>query len=726
MVLSFLIDWFLRPPYGVRLVHGLLSLTAFAWALHRFVARPLRRPLSDEEVALAVEARVPRLQDRLVGALQWERILADPDCGESRTFMEEATREAAEAVRGVRAGTLTDPRPARRSLLLGCIAAGLLLLGGAALGETAAIWARRSLLLLDEPWPQRTTLVVVGFDADLPRVVTIGEDLPVQVRVEGVVPDDGVILHYRTLDSDDSPTERDARPMLQSADDGRSFGFVFHEVPSSFQFWVTGGDDDDGEPRFSVRALVPPAIEEVVADLAFPPATGLPPEQRRGGDLEVPTGTRVEMAVRANVVLREVSFVHPEGAPARLLAPEPDGRTVRVAVTVTESADWRLDMEGADGARSIPSRNTRRFTALPDPRPEVRLLHPTSRMYAVPDGRIPVKVRATDNYSLAGVALEVVPGRGRESAEVPLFLPGTPAEGATPEPVREVAAYRLLDLTRVSPPEGERGISLEDEILLRGLATDNAGATAATDQVAVQITEASEILRRLTQRQSRIREDLDDLRRHLEAARAGGARARDALAEGPLSAGDRASLHTPASLASRSVREAAAMADGLGDVLLTYGLNRLVENRVATERLVAAMDDWLRRDTGNPAVVFKPGLWRRLSAAHASREIDDGGILGSLLQALGLVDRLSTGPATTLRESMDALAGGRAEDPAGAAAEAVLAADEALALVKEIGLHLREWETMHEILETVRAIQDQQDGITRGLRGSGGDDPRGR
>ena len=107
-------------------------------------------------------------------------------------------------------------------------------------------------------------------------------------------------------------------------------------------------------------------------------------------------------------------------------------------------------------------------------------------------------------------------------------------------------------------------------------------------------------------------------------------------------------------------------------MLLTYGLNRLVENRVATERLVSVMDDWLREDREDPSVVFKPGLWRRLAAAHESREIDDRGILGSLLQATGLSDRLSTGPATALRTAMESLSGSTAAhaDPAAPAAAA--------------------------------------------------------
>ena len=721
LLLSVALDVVLRPPLPVRAVHGLLSLAAFAWVLRACLVSPLRRSatdLTDEELAMAVEARVPSLQDRLVSSLQWERLRADPDSGESHAFMAATAAEAAEAVRRVRAGDLTDPRPARRAALLGGVAALVFVATAAASGETALLWARRSLLLQDEPWPRRTTLIVVGFDPATPRVVTVGDDLAVPVRVEGEIPEDGILLHYQAT-AEGGRTDRDSRPMLQADEDPRGFAFVFHEVPGSFRFWVTGGDDDDGEPRYEVTALVPPAIEEIAADLEFPPATGKAPERRMEGDLEVPAGTTVRLAIRASVPLRSATLVHPAPAAApSALAVAADGRTVSATVVVRESADWRVDMVAADGARSVPARTTRRFTAVPDPRPEVRLLAPATRQFAVADGRVPVKVRATDNYALTRVALDIVPGRGRDAVEIPLWDPPAAKPNAPPvEPSRAVSCYRLLDLASLAPPDGARGPGLDDEILIRGSAADNGGSSAATDQVAVQVTDAAEMLRRLSQRQTRVREDLDAIRRRIEEARTAALRARDALAPGtPLSASDRDALRAPGGAAGRAARESAALADTLGEVLLTYALNRLVENGVASERVVGITDAWLRDDDGPAMPVFKPALWRRLAAAHSSREIDDAGILGSLLTAAGLADRLGAGPATVLRDRVDALAAGTA--PPAAAEEAVQAADEALALVREIALHLRQWETLHEILEAARSLLEQQRQVGEGLRGA--------
>jgi hypothetical protein len=294
--------------------------------------------------------------------------------------------------------------------------------------------------------------------------------------------------------------------------------------------------------------------------------------------------------------------------------------------------------------------------------------------------------------------------------------------------VREAIAYRLLDLPALWSPDGGKSLPPEEEVLVRGTATDNGGSISATEPVAIQITDAPEMLRRLSQKQTRTREDLESLRRHLEAARSGAVRARDALqGGGALTPSDREALRTPGNLAGRSVREASGLADSLGDALLTYCLNRLVENRVASDRVVSLMDEWLREDREAPDVPFKPAFWRRLASARATGDVDDNGILGSLLASLGLADRIAAGPGANLRDGLDALSGGTAPDPRAAAAAAVRAAEEALALVKEIGLHLQEWETMHDILEQTRSIMDQQESISRSLKGAGGKEkPKGR
>ena len=70
------------------------------------------------------------------------------------------------------------------------------------------------------------------------------------------MPDD-VRIWYRREDAD----RTDHRRMYQVEEAPDRFQFEFRQVPESFRFWVTGGDDTDGRPVYSVRALVPPTIE---------------------------------------------------------------------------------------------------------------------------------------------------------------------------------------------------------------------------------------------------------------------------------------------------------------------------------------------------------------------------------------------------------------------------------------------------------------------------------
>jgi hypothetical protein len=728
VLLSFLLDYVLEPPVAVRVVHGLLSLAVLGWIIARHIVGPLRRSLDDEELALALEARVPVLQDRLIGALQWERLLADPDCGESRTFMEASVVEAAERIRGVDTSVLVDRRPARRAMLAGLGALGLLVVLAATWPAEASTWFRRSVLLAGEEWPRRTHLVVLDFEAGVTRTVTVGDDLPLRIRVEGEVPRDGVRIHYEIPAVGDRGPRSDVRAAAQSDEEPSLFLFSFQEITGSFTFFAEGGDDNDGLPVYEVRALIPPALEEVVALLSFPANTGLPPEERREADLEVPMGTRVDLTLRSTVPVVKASISHPADTAGRPLEISEDGRSFRASVVVTESSDWRVDLEGADGARSIPSRNTRRFTAIPDPRPEVRILHPFARMYATADGRIPVQVRAKDNYSLASVGLEVKPGRTRDTIAIPLATWGGAAPVGTGTPagaVKESRNYHLLDLATLAKASGG-ALAMEDEVLIRATASDNGGSESSTDEVPVQITEPAELLRRLSQRQTRIREELNLLRTHVRNAREAALRAVEATSGGAaLSAADRETLRGPVGTAGRAVRESTALLDSLGEVLGTYVWNRLLDNRVASERTVSLMDDWLRQDVPpEGAAVFRPELWRLLSRAHASGAIEDRQILGALLESLGLADRLAAEESRKLHASLDTLGDGEGDDGK-KAADAVAAGDACLTLLKELELRLQDWESMHEILEKARSIRDLQRAIREKLEGAG-ETPRGR
>src|ERR1041385_4880127 len=70
---AFLLDYLLVLPRGVRLVLLGAVLCYLAWFIYRRLYIPARVPLSEEDLAVLVEARAPELSQSLITAVELSR-----------------------------------------------------------------------------------------------------------------------------------------------------------------------------------------------------------------------------------------------------------------------------------------------------------------------------------------------------------------------------------------------------------------------------------------------------------------------------------------------------------------------------------------------------------------------------------------------------------------------------------------------------------------------------
>jgi hypothetical protein len=121
LMLACFIDWLVdlwdETPFELRvgLLVGQLALAALLAAL--LIALPLLRRLRDDALALYVEDRCPRLQHRLISALQLNRPGARTQ-GMSGDLLEAMTREAVAQVRPLSLAALADHRRLARGALV--------------------------------------------------------------------------------------------------------------------------------------------------------------------------------------------------------------------------------------------------------------------------------------------------------------------------------------------------------------------------------------------------------------------------------------------------------------------------------------------------------------------------------------------------------------------------------------------------------------------------------
>ncbi|MHC4862298.1 MAG: hypothetical protein ACYTDY_19630, partial [Planctomycetota bacterium] len=507
LFLSFLLDYFLRLPLGVRFASCVIAVLAVVVVFLRSVVYPLSVEFKDDDLALAAEARIPELEDRLISALQFRRQLDDPTNAESPEMMRAVIEEAGRLETVLKTARLTDPRRVRREALAASLAVLLLVLFAAITPSTFGTWINRNLLLRDMSWPRATTLVVLGFDG-LEKVVTRGQSVRVDVRAEGKVPGD-VEIWFERLDGKGGA---DRRRMYQVEGREELFRFEFRQVPAGFRFWVVGGDDTDGEPVYTVKALVPPTIEEIEARLTYPDYTGMKPDTLREADLDLPQGTRVELTFRLNMSL-SAAKIEKEEIGEEPLELSGDRRTITTSFVADRTFWFTLHLLGEDGQRSLPDRTRFRIRAVPDRKPLAQVLHPAGSPWHTLKAIVPVKLLATDNYGVARLSLGYRKGAGDEYSERSFVGEDLSARLGS----KEIVGYATIPVTDFAANQ-ENPVRLGDEIRFIAEAEDNNGNTDRTEPFRLEIVSEEDLERRLSQQQAGLRDQAMKTRQVQEQA----------------------------------------------------------------------------------------------------------------------------------------------------------------------------------------------------------------
>lgn len=734
VVVSFLLDLLLDLPLAVRVVHlatvcGILALVAW-----RHLSRPMRTALVKDELAQAVEAGSPWMGDRLASALDFATRVDDPAEPESKILMRRVMADASSMAGRVQAADLVDPRPARRALLGGALAVATLAAVALAGGEDFSLWVRRGLLLEDAEWPRRTNVVVEGFPAENVLVVTRGDDLRIVARAEGDVPRD-LDFHYDELSREggDEVVFRDRRKMYPMQGDAGRFTLDLRAVSAPFRFRVTGGDDVDGRPVFTVKVIVPPRVASITALVDYPDYSGLASEEKEQPHLDVLEGSKVSFRLTANMPLSAARIVpaaaeladagaDPPAAPPpgeiREIEVRGEDRTeLRFDVDVASTLAFHLELQSEDGHFNRPEDDLFRLVAVKDQPPTVVVLHPETRRYRTPEGLLPVKAVVTDDFGLGSVALDIRRGDG-EAVTLPVWRA---PEGDLS--VRAVDTYVPADLL---DPEvrGEEALRPGDMLYLVLRATDATGRVREADELTVEILSREDLENRLRQDQVRLRESLrrvtDDQRKVLEAVRrlrAGvGTSGPDAQA---LDAGRDAQVDQ-----GRVTNDLAQFVSGVERVFDAQVLNR-IGNPPTLEKILPLYDRHLRAPTAQGERVFGEALYLEVVGEKRADRLFDPDVLGTLIEILDHSDQAlrQTAPAAydALRQWGDRT--GHPPEHLAAAEEHSVKLAEQLRLLDD---RMGEWEAIGELVNIIGSIRNTEKELAKPLPlgGSGDKSPR--
>src|SRR6185436_9800972 len=348
------------PSDGALMALAALA-TILCLAIVALVAWPLRRRPDDRQVARYVEEHCPELDDALVTAVDIRRA-GTADRGFAPLVVEAAERR----LESVDLSRICDPTHLRN-------AAGLAAGGAAALALAAILAA-----------PMIETALQLAYVRLLPGSVTI------QVRTGDMRVPAG-------------------KPVTLAASVASRHGTLARIAPT-----VTL-ESSQGQ-----RATLPMAAGaggyELRINAVYPSFSGLKPrDERDGGDVYAPAGTRVRLVVHTDKPIANGSLAFSEGKAAVALTRAGE-RALQSTLTVKEEGAYRVALVDTDGLRSD---GTEYFVRLMDDRPaEVHILRPSGDQGVTPLEEVPIEARADDDfgiesfdmvYSVSGGAEKVVP-----------------------------------------------------------------------------------------------------------------------------------------------------------------------------------------------------------------------------------------------------------------------------------------------------------------------------
>jgi hypothetical protein len=523
---SFAADRLLRleAPYRALLLASFVAV--LARQLQRRLVRPLRTPLGDVELALAVERGAPEIRQSLVSSLQFAQELhgGAPARGDGSPALKAAVvADVQGRLAGIPFAQALDAGRMRRFGGLGALAL-LAFAGWAAIDASALrIWAARNLLLGSVEWPRYTSLALAAGDAAAVRLPQ-GDALTVRVVVTGPAPDQ-LAVDYRFAGG-----ETGSETMSRTGE--REFAWTIESVLADVQLAITGGDS---LPLVVTAAVVErPRVDGLAVRVDFPaymerePWTPPPSE----GELRVPRGAVLTLTGGSQKPLREAfALLGQDGKVALALAA--DGRTFAGEVRPETSGPLVVDVVDADalGAGAPPKLALRVGDDKP-PSVEFRLRGIGAAITT--HARIPGELRLLDDFGLraVGASWRAVADQPLDKGqapppEAPFAAAGLTLRAPLPKSALRHETEAQVDLAQwnTAPDEAAPGNPIRPGMLfsLRLSATDNFGpgapheafAEAMTFRVVTRERLAEELRRRQLEQRQELQRILDEEQRSL-------------------------------------------------------------------------------------------------------------------------------------------------------------------------------------------------------------------
>ena len=369
-----------------------LAALALAGGLAFLLFRRWVHATDERRIAASTEAQLGLAPGALVGVLELTR---DVPGGVSAALYRRAERrlalELARAPDGALGGALRrDVERRRRNLVVGtfAFAAAVGVLGFATPERAKSAWAPLVRPVAHLEPPKLAPLQVQPGNASVPR----GSSLGVRIVAAGR---EAVTLRWRA--AGDVPRRR----VLEVARDEASGRIANVDAP--LVYWVEAPDGARSD-SFRVVPVDPLLLADLVVDVLYPAYLAREAEQYRGEvpPLELPAGTELRIAGRANRALGSATLLREDGATRVPL--RADGANFRARWSPRTSGVYQWTLTDARDA-AVAVGEPLMLTLTPDAAPTVEIVEPASDGVFGPDLRQNVTADARDDHGVRAATL---------------------------------------------------------------------------------------------------------------------------------------------------------------------------------------------------------------------------------------------------------------------------------------------------------------------------------
>ena len=422
---------------------------AFAVLIGVWLFRPLRRKVTDEQVALYIEEQDPTLREELVSAIEMSSAIQADGSSVSRALVDRLVRDAIAKVRAIDNGKTIGREVVRRlamGLGAGLVATTLLLVYGPEFLRDGV-----SALLIITRDAEAAAPFHIGVEPGNARVPR-GSDQTIKAKLSGFASND-VQLFFR----DDESKEYDSIPLAASPG-GDSFTAILFDLKNPVRYYVKSNGVTS--PIYTMTTVALPAVDEMELEYVFPAYTGLPNQiVKPGGDVAALRGTEVRLKIKPTMATPGGAVaVDPSGAsPLTTQA----GGTLTGSFKIDTDGFYHVQLTGPDGEK-VKASPEYTVDVLTDANPRVSFSKPGRDTHAMSLDEVFLQVKADDDYGVRGLQLFYSVNGGAEKS-VNLYSPG---DSPRAKPLAEVTAGHTIYLE-------ELGVKPGDSVSYYAKATDS-------------------------------------------------------------------------------------------------------------------------------------------------------------------------------------------------------------------------------------------------------------